>query len=316
MDKSSNIGHRLKHRIAQMLLSSSCTTTGIINFSDKISHEPVFPASNRHVHHRGKLDHLPHRMAPVVQVSIDCSSRRSVRAPSPNLPLTTEQGKRNQKKERRVTETGVVYETGAGEGRKCPPASPSSPSNDHYYSHSKERKKAMTKKKDKFASKKKTLLSNGYGFSSSSLSGSNYEYGFFSGEEGEEEEEEEEETRTLFSSKSFSSDSSEFYHRASSKKKTKNKKSTRRPPRKGARGEEEEEMAAVARSGSAVVKRSSNPYEDFRSSMLEMIIETQMSEPEELEQLLHSYLSLNPPSHHAVILEAFAGIWEAIFGEL
>lgn len=335
MDKSNNIGNRLKHRIAQMLLSSSCTTISVIN-SDKISQEPVFPSSNLHVHHRGKLDHLPHRMAPVVQVSIDCSSRRSARAPDPNLALTTEQGKRNRKKERRVTETGVVYETGVGEGRKCPPASPSSPSNDFYYSHSKERKIAMAKKKDKFVRKKKTLHSNGHGFSISSSSGSNDEFGFFSSKEGgEEEEEEEEETWTLFSSKSFSSDSSEFYHGASSKKKTRNKKSTGRPPRRGAgylkdswdegnktqpltsiSSREKKEMAAVARSGFAVVKRSSNPYEDFRSSMVEMILERRMSEPEDLEQLLHSYLSLNSPTHHAVILEAFAGICEAIFGEL
>ncbi|XP_010911483.2 uncharacterized protein [Elaeis guineensis] len=335
MDKSNNIGNRLKHRIAQMLLSSSCATASVINFSDKVSQEPVFPSSNLHVHHRGKLDHLPHRMPPVVQVSIDCSSRRSVRAPDPNLALTTEQAKRNRKKERRVTETGFVYETGVGEGRKCPPASPSSPSNDYYYSHSKERKKAMAKKKDKFVNKKKTLLSNGRGFSGSSSSDSNDEFGFFSSEEGGKEEEEEEETWTLFSSKSFSSDSSEFYHRASSKKKTGKKKSTRRPPRRGARyfkdrwGEgnksqpltsvsstEKKETAAVARSGFAVVKRSSNPYEDFRSSMAEMILERRMREPEDLEQLLHSYLSLNSPTHHAVILEAFAGTWEAIFGEL
>ncbi|KAG1367754.1 transcription repressor OFP7-like [Cocos nucifera] len=274
-------------------------------------------------------------MAPVVQVSIDCGSRRSIRAPDPNLALTTKQGKRNRKKERRVTETGVVYETGVGEGRKCPPASPSSPSNDYYYSHSKERKKAMAKKKDKFVSKKKTLLSNGHGFSISSSSGSNDEFGFFSSKEGEEEkEEEEEETWTLFSSKSFSSDSSEFYHRASSKKKNRKKKSTRGPPRRGAKylkdswdeghksqpltsisSREKKEMAAVARSGFAVVKRSSNPFEDFRSSMVEMILERRMSEPEDLEQLLHSYLSLNSPTHHAVILEAFAGICEAIFGE-
>ncbi|XP_008810032.1 uncharacterized protein LOC103721544 [Phoenix dactylifera] len=343
MDRSNSISNRLKHRIAQMLLSSSCSTTNIMNISDKISQEPDFPMSDLHVHRRGKLDHPPHLMAPVVQVSIDCSGRRSFHdTTSPNLPSTPEEEKRIQKKEKRAAESGVVYETGVGEGRKCPPASPSPPSNDYYYSHSKERKKAMAAKKDKFVrekQQKKKPLSDGYGFSGSSSIGSNDGFGFFSSEEGEEEEEEEEETWTLFSSKSFSSDSSEFYHRRpSSKKTTERKKSSRRPPRRGARcfedswdegskfqplipisSREKKKKApkvAEARTGFAVVKQSSNPYEDFRSSMVEMMIERQMKEPEDLEQLLHSYLSLNSPCHHPVILEAFADIWEAIFREL
>ncbi|KAG1346552.1 transcription repressor OFP1 [Cocos nucifera] len=339
MDRSHNISNRLKHRIAQMLLTSSCTTTTIMNISEKISQERGSPFSDFHVHRGCELDQRPHRVAPVVQVSIDCSGRRSIHAsPSPNLPLTPEEENRYQKKERRVTESGVVYETGAGEGRKCPPASPSLPSNDnYYYSCSKQRKKAMAEKKNKFVSKKKKPLSNGYGISGSCSIGSNDEFGFFSSEEGEEEEEEEEEeeTWTLFSSKSFSSDSSEFYHRPSSKKTTKHKKSTRRPPRRGARYFEESwdegskfqplipisskkkpPKAAEARTGFAVVKQSTNPYEDFRSSMVEMITEREMREPEELERLLHSYLSLNSPCHHPAILEAFADLWEAIFRRL
>ncbi|EEE62775.1 hypothetical protein OsJ_17578 [Oryza sativa Japonica Group] len=63
------------------------------------------------------------------------------------------------------------------------------------------------------------------------------------------------------------------------------------------------------RKGLAVVKRSSDPYGDFRESMAEMIVERQVFAAAELERLLRSYLSLNPPRLHPVILQAFSDIW-------
>lgn len=63
----------------------------------------------------------------------------------------------------------------------------------------------------------------------------------------------------------------------------------------------------------AVVKKSEDPYEDFKRSMMEMILEKQMFDERELEQLLHCFLSLNSREHHGVIVEAFAEIWEALF---
>ncbi|KAK2657246.1 hypothetical protein Ddye_010298 [Dipteronia dyeriana] len=63
----------------------------------------------------------------------------------------------------------------------------------------------------------------------------------------------------------------------------------------------------------AVVKKSQDPYEDFRRSMMEMILEKQMFEEKELEQLLHCFLTLNSRQHHKVIVEAFSDIWEALF---
>ncbi|XP_052189841.1 transcription repressor OFP7-like [Diospyros lotus] len=63
----------------------------------------------------------------------------------------------------------------------------------------------------------------------------------------------------------------------------------------------------------AVVKRSEDPYEDFKRSMLEMILEKQMSETKDLEQLLLCFLSLNSRHHHAAIVDAFTEIWEALF---
>uniref|UniRef100_A0A0E0JLD5 Transcription repressor n=1 Tax=Oryza punctata TaxID=4537 RepID=A0A0E0JLD5_ORYPU len=67
--------------------------------------------------------------------------------------------------------------------------------------------------------------------------------------------------------------------------------------------------------GMAVVKRSSNPYADFRSSMVEMVVERRICSVPEMEELLGSYLSLNSPQHHPAILAAFEDVWEAVFGE-
>ncbi|KAJ9564409.1 hypothetical protein OSB04_000375 [Centaurea solstitialis] len=63
----------------------------------------------------------------------------------------------------------------------------------------------------------------------------------------------------------------------------------------------------------AVVKRSEDPYDDFKRSMMEMIMEKQMFEENDLEQLLQCFLSLNSRFHHGVIVEAFSEIWEAMF---
>ncbi|XP_068655534.1 transcription repressor OFP7-like [Aristolochia californica] len=63
----------------------------------------------------------------------------------------------------------------------------------------------------------------------------------------------------------------------------------------------------------AVVKRSEDPYEDFRRSMLEMILEKQMFNADDLVQLLPCFLSLNAEVHHGAIVEAFSDIWEIFF---
>uniref|UniRef100_A0A6N2LA32 Transcription repressor n=1 Tax=Salix viminalis TaxID=40686 RepID=A0A6N2LA32_SALVM len=63
----------------------------------------------------------------------------------------------------------------------------------------------------------------------------------------------------------------------------------------------------------AVVKRSEDPHEDFKRSMMEMILEKEMFEEKDLEQLLHCFLSLNSRDHHGVIVQAFSEIWETLF---
>ncbi|MBA0865924.1 hypothetical protein Goshw_016455 [Gossypium schwendimanii] len=64
----------------------------------------------------------------------------------------------------------------------------------------------------------------------------------------------------------------------------------------------------------AVVQKSEDPYEDFKRSMLEMILEKQMFEANDLEQLLQCFLSLNSRQYHGIIVEAFTEIWETLFG--
>lgn len=63
----------------------------------------------------------------------------------------------------------------------------------------------------------------------------------------------------------------------------------------------------------AVVKKSEDPYEDFKRSMTEMILEKQIFEVKDLEQLLQCFLSLNSRDHHGIIVQAFSEIWEALF---
>lgn len=63
----------------------------------------------------------------------------------------------------------------------------------------------------------------------------------------------------------------------------------------------------------AVVKRTENPYEDFKKSMLEMILEKQIFETKDLEELLRCFLSLNSRLYHGVIVEAFSEIWKLLF---
>ncbi|KAH7520056.1 hypothetical protein FEM48_Zijuj08G0103400 [Ziziphus jujuba var. spinosa] len=63
----------------------------------------------------------------------------------------------------------------------------------------------------------------------------------------------------------------------------------------------------------AVVKKSEDPYVDFKRSMMEMILEKQMFDDKDLEQLLHCFLSLNSRQHHGIIVQAFSEIWDTLF---
>ncbi|KAK8547183.1 hypothetical protein V6N13_097901 [Hibiscus sabdariffa] len=125
----------------------------------------------------------------------------------------------------------------------------------------------------------------------------------------------EDETETLFSSRTRSSDSSESLRQYANCRKT---CKTRRRRAKN-RGREMRvgilplEGTDEVKDSFAVVKSSSDPYNDFRTSMVEMIVERQLFAAEDLEQLLQCFLSLNSHHHHYIIVEVFTEIWETLF---
>ncbi|KAI9120239.1 hypothetical protein K1719_008887 [Acacia pycnantha] len=114
------------------------------------------------------------------------------------------------------------------------------------------------------------------------------------------------ETETLFSSISTSSDSSRsrLFRR---------RRHLARESKTYGGGRVSSDMGGVplqekVRDSFAVVKRSSDPYNDFRTSMVEMIVEKQIFVPKDLENLLQCFLSLNSYQHHKIIVEVFTEI--------
>ncbi|XP_023544919.1 transcription repressor OFP6-like [Cucurbita pepo subsp. pepo] len=63
----------------------------------------------------------------------------------------------------------------------------------------------------------------------------------------------------------------------------------------------------------AVEKDSDDPYLDFRHSMVQMILENEIYSKDDLRGLLRCFLQLNSPSHHEIIIRAFAEIWDSVF---
>ncbi|MFS8008801.1 putative transcription factor OFP family [Helianthus anomalus] len=59
----------------------------------------------------------------------------------------------------------------------------------------------------------------------------------------------------------------------------------------------------------AVEKDSSDPYVDFKDSMLQMIMEKEIYGKDDLQELLNCFLQLNSPYYHAIIIRAFTEIW-------
>ncbi|KAJ6717201.1 TRANSCRIPTION REPRESSOR OFP7-RELATED [Salix koriyanagi] len=60
----------------------------------------------------------------------------------------------------------------------------------------------------------------------------------------------------------------------------------------------------------AVVKDSNDPFQDFKHSMLQMIVEKNIFSKNDLEELLICFLELNSPCHRSVIIQAFTEIWD------
>ncbi|KAK1289553.1 hypothetical protein QJS10_CPB18g01188 [Acorus calamus] len=296
---------KLKKPWLSRVFRSSCSSSSAssIKASD-IATEPIF-VSRRHFEPLGRCESFPsHKTLIERSVSVDCGCRRPSWSDDHFI-----KNKKKEKDRRRLLGLNAFFESGDGEGRTCPPASPLSPHHNHF-------DRAMGMKREVKNNKKKKLLRNPYGFSSSSSEGGGREGGgFFS---SCEEAMGEEETENFFSSKSFSSDSSEFYrpNRRKSKKKMKKKKQGK-PTNMDFKPLVSLSSPTVKRErvgeSFAVVKKSRDPYEDFRDSMVEMIVEKKLFSGKDLEQLLHCFLSLNSPRHHRVIVQVFSDVWEALF---
>ncbi|KAK4785981.1 hypothetical protein SAY86_002670 [Trapa natans] len=120
------------------------------------------------------------------------------------------------------------------------------------------------------------------------------------------------ETETLFSSISLSSDdSSAAWRRRRRRRRDRKLSSTSR--RRELIPDPERSMTDNIKGSFAVVKRSSDPHGDFRTSMVEMIVERQLFSADDLRRLIRCFLALNSSCHHSVILEVFAEIWETLF---
>ncbi|XVE98177.1 hypothetical protein REPUB_Repub03eG0083300 [Reevesia pubescens] len=311
--------NRFKLRISRMFRSSfaSCRTR---NISDVIEKSIFSPQNNNNFHL-------------IEPLSLSSSSPEAKPFPSickPRCPDSTQSAinhdciminPRETLPRRKVSARYPPFLVSATDfdGRKCHYASPISPLNLFsdckdfgFYETKKSLAKHKKKKKKMVHLKSKNMSSTTTFFSSYSQESATYKnnsYGggwWFSSED---------ETETLFSSKTLSSeDSSESLRQHSSNRKRYNTRRRRAKNRSC-------DMGVLPLEGSnnrvkdsfAVVKSSSDPYNDFRTSMVEMIVERQLFATKDLEQLLQCFLSLNSHHHHRIIIEVFTDIWETLF---
>ncbi|XP_074365241.1 uncharacterized protein LOC141706363 [Apium graveolens] len=169
-------------------------------------------------------------------------------------------------------------------------------------------RKIRQKNKDKFDAFFRSVATNYYGWYSSS-------------EDEKENTSKFDDDTTFFSSKSMSSDSSSVSFGAAAKKNVAatGQSATKQHSRDS---DDENELTNIfsgadvkVKDSFAVVKRSNDPYNDFRTSMVEMIVEMQIFGSKDLENLLQCFLSLNSITHHKVIIHVFTEIWEALFSD-
>ena len=244
------------------------------------------------------------RPAPLVHITIDCAGRRSVDAADPSILPLPPLDAADRKPERRAA--GPHSEAGDWEGRKCPPSSP-------FVAHLPPLPPVARWKERAGSSSQRLSTHSSRRLVSSSSSDDEYD----------------EDSRNLFSSRSFSSDSSDFYNcpRKSTRARASVSGPCRAPQASARRGASQScrysfelprgsTASAATDGGFAVVKRSADPYEDFRKSMKEMIAEWPAGGGEgehSAERLLETYLVLNSPRHYPAILAAFADVREALF---
>ncbi|KAL4281866.1 hypothetical protein GQ457_03G046240 [Hibiscus cannabinus] len=299
---------RFKLRIARMFRSSfsSCRTR---NISDVIE-KPVFQPQNHdsfHLVEPFSSSPPPPKTPPFSSIS---KPRVSLNTPSEALPRR----KSSARHPPFIVAASDFY------GRKCPPhAAPVMPLNIFsdckdfgFYEKKKKKKKSPPRNKNKKKKninqrvhvKSKYTSSTAVFFSSSSRESANSNNAYYGGWWFSSEDE----TETLFSSRTRSSDSSSC------------RKTCKTRRRRAKNSGSEMRMGVLPWEGTdkvkdsfAVAKSSSDPYNDFRTSMVEMIIERQLFAAKDLEQLLQCFLSLNSHHHHNIIVEVFTEIWETLF---
>ncbi|MCL7040333.1 hypothetical protein MKW94_001999 [Papaver nudicaule] len=294
---------KLKLKISKMFRSSfgSCKPKNVVDLMEN----PVFISHQNRHHDFQKIDRQSLLLSPKAR-------------PFPSIckPKSLLESIEVEKRKSFVLQRKINDHTTEG-GKKCLSVSPCSPSSNRFYNcyndfydnkgrKNKPKKKQPSKKNMK---KKPSLIR----LSSSSSNG-----GWFSSEEDDNEEEKEQqnedETETFFSSRSFNSSSSSESQR---RKKIRRKRAELRR-RRGVQDiipdqTTKEDVGLGIGESFAVVKRSSDPHSDFRTSMVEMIIEKQIFSAKDLEKLLQCFLSLNSSHHHRVIVQVFTEIWDALF---
>ncbi|GMH16563.1 hypothetical protein Nepgr_018404 [Nepenthes gracilis] len=204
-------------------------------------------------------------------------------------------------------------------GRRCRPASQASPLNQLLKLQAEEREQGIEKKKKSRKPKKMHPKNRkGEAFPCPFIPSSNDDDWFSSDDEREDA------TEIPFSSKSVSlssyrtlSGSSDCDpNRPPTQMRNPLKKTEARRRRAGKENSSEHGLLPLQgkmKGIFAVVKSSSDPYSDFRTSMVEMIIEMQIFGAQEMKQLVQCFLSLNSAYHHRVIIDVFAEIWDTLF---
>lgn len=79
---------------------------------------------------------------------------------------------------------------------------------------------------------------------------------------------------------------------------------------------DDHDLQCVLRESIAVEKFSCNPYQDFRESMLQMIMAKGLQRSMDMEDLLYSYLRLNSMEVHELIKRAFSDIWSELLMQI
>ncbi|CAI0389969.1 unnamed protein product [Linum tenue] len=331
--------NRLSTRISRIFrgsFGSSCRTR---NLSD-VAEKAVFIPHRQNINNdeNGSVSSLKARPFPTICRAATCPETATQVINHCTIP-----SKRKESHQRRYPP--LVPNSGKG----FPPdlSSPVSPLTRSYYrkkqSTQKQGTKSKKKKKKRGGTQKRETSSL---ISSSSLDSVYFggSYYWFSSEDEDEGggkgdkngyENDDESDTLFFSSRSLSSDSSAL----SASRRHRNRRNHRREGYATVESDIRREIdnskkgvakaaAGDAKSGDksgklplegkvkgsfAVVKSSSDPYNDFRTSMVEMIIEKQIFGAKDLEQLLQCFLTLNSDHHHRIIVEVFTEIWEALF---